>query len=134
MFGGFNGGTGGNGDLWSYNIAADTWTQLFVAGTPGPRYFHSAVFDNTPGQQRMLVYAGYSGAGLGDFWALDLRSGFPLSWSLLNGTVAKPQPRWAQSTVFDSIGLRMVSAGGYADGEIALQQEDFSAETWFYGR
>ncbi len=134
MFGGYVGGYGGYGDLWSYDIAADTWAPLAVAGTPGPRYFHSAVFDNTPGQERMLIHAGYSNGGLDDLWALDLRSGFPLSWTSLTGTVATPQPRWAQSTVFDSIGLRMVFAGGYADGEVALQQEDFSVQTWFYGR
>jgi hypothetical protein len=130
MFGGYN----GLFDLWSYNIATDTWTQLFVANGPVGRYFHSAVYDSTPGFERMLVFGGYNAAARNDLWALDLRSGFPLSWTQLTGTAATPQPRWAHGAVFDTVGLRMVIAGGYTDGEIALQQEGGVADTWFYGR
>ena len=134
MFGGKYGGTDGVNDLWSYNIATDTWTQLAVAGAPGGRYFHSAVFDSTLGQERMIVFCGFSNGARSDAWMLDLRSGFPLSWSPLTSTVALPQPRWAHNAVFDTANLRMVLAGGYTNGEEALQEEGKRADTWFYGR
>jgi hypothetical protein len=133
-FAGKYGGTDGVNDLWSYNIAADTWTQLAVAGTPGGRYFHSAVFDSTPGQERMIVFCGFSNGARSDAWTLDLRSGFPLAWNPLTSTVALPQPRWAHNAVFDAANLRMVLAGGYTNGEEALQEEGKRADTWFYGR
>ncbi|MBP9890360.1 MAG: choice-of-anchor D domain-containing protein [Planctomycetes bacterium] len=134
MFAGKYGGTDGVNDLWSYNIAADSWTQLAVAGTPGGRYFHSAVFDSTPGQERMIVFCGFSNGARSDAWTLDLRSGFPLAWSPLTSTVALPQPRWAHNAVFDAANLRMVLAGGYTNGEEALQEDGKRADTWFYGR
>lgn len=136
VFGGYRGATAGTAELWSYNLGLNAWTQHFLpAPVASSRYYHSAVYDGAPGQERMIVLAGYSSMALSDGWQLDLRAGFPLAWSALPRTAALPQPRWGHSVVFDTIGQRMVIAGGYVDGEyVATQERGRGIETWFYGR
>lgn len=136
VFGGYAGSISGLGDMYSYDVAANTWSVLAVGGpAPGQRWFHSAVYDPTPGSERMILFGGLSSMGLGDCWQLDLRSGFPATWSALLGTVARPQPRWAHASVFDTFNRRMVIAGGHVDWEIPAQNNgQGAAETWFYGR
>jgi hypothetical protein len=70
------------GDVWALSLSGNpTWTRLFPSGgPPGPRGFHSAIYD--PVGDRMIVYGGANHLEvLRDAWAPVL-SGAPV-WSAL---------------------------------------------------
>jgi len=136
IFGGYRGSTAGSAEIYQYNFGLNSWAPLSVGVlAPTARYYHSAVFDPTPGQERMIILGGYSSHALSDSWQLDLRAGFPTTFSVLPGTVAQPQPRWGHCAVFDTASMRIVVAGGYVDGEmVATQALGRTVETWFFGR
>src|SRR5262245_9666067 len=57
-------------DVWEFPLATNgPWKQLLPLGIPpSPRAFHAAVYD--PDFDRMIVFGGYDGGGLGDAFAL----------------------------------------------------------------
>ena len=59
-------------DVWAYDVAANSWTQLAQeqAG-PSRRYGHSAIYDAP--RNRMVISHGFTDAGrFDDTWAFDL--------------------------------------------------------------
>jgi len=76
-------------DLWAYDVAANTWTQLAPAGAfPPARFGHNAVFDAAGA--RMLVFGGQAGGSFfNDIWAYGVRDN---SWRSLSAS--GPSPRY----------------------------------------
>jgi N-acetylneuraminic acid mutarotase len=70
VFGGFAGGIDYLRDLWSYQPATDTWTELTPTqrnAGPTARAWHSAVWDTTNG--RLLVFGGHGGGSSDEIWS-----------------------------------------------------------------
>lgn len=108
------GGQGSSGllnDVWAFNLASNSWTQLFPTGTsPASRYDHTAVYDLR--RQRMLVHGGYTvGGNVGDTRELDL-SVNPPAWSALTTTGETPIPRYQHVSAYDPAEDRMMVLGG----------------------
>ncbi len=85
---------GGNGpqraynDLWEYDLAQHTWTQLATANPPEARQMHGMVYDAA--NQVVLVFGGRrrdGGAAFADTWAYDRVAN---SWRLLQPEQAPP--------------------------------------------
>ena len=67
LFGGRAGATV-YGDLWAYDLAADTWSQLAASG-PAPRFGHNAAWVEGMG---LVIFAGQGESGFfNDLWAFD---------------------------------------------------------------
>jgi|GEM_PF-6935053 len=72
VYGGMDGTGNALGDLWAFDPKTESWEEIVSAegGDPGPRYRHSAVWDNV--YDRMIVYGGQRGTNeadyLGDMW------------------------------------------------------------------
>ncbi|MDH5642258.1 MAG: hypothetical protein OEY28_13300, partial [Nitrospira sp.] len=119
-------------DLHALSLAGTpTWSTISASGTaPGGRFYHSAVFDSANG--RMLVFGGYFTAALGDVWELNVSTD---TWTALPGTAAHPAARWAAATAYDSVGERMIIAGGYLDGQIpSMESSGALPDVWFFGK
>jgi hypothetical protein len=128
---GIEGGVTPIGNSFVLDLAGSpSWSPYVTTGTgPGPLYYASSVIDAA--NQRMLVFGGHSTSPQSRLFELDLVTD---TWSEISGTVAQPQARWSHSACWDSVGNRMVIAGGYLLGEVAATQEGGSvAETWFWG-
>jgi hypothetical protein len=46
------------GDLWSYDVATGTWTEVTASPAPSARFGHNAAFDAARG--RLLLFGGQS--------------------------------------------------------------------------
>lgn len=75
MFGGSNSmGGGALGDTWTFDVAAETWTQVAPPGPPA-RLQHELV---AIGNARAILYGGRTGGGgseLADTWMFDAAAG-----------------------------------------------------------
>jgi len=76
LFGGTaSGGGGGMGDTWSFDVAAEEWTQVLPPTSPPPRFQHEMV---AIGNARALVFGGRpnnAGSETADTWIFDAASG-----------------------------------------------------------
>jgi hypothetical protein len=108
-------------DVWALELGgAPAWSALTPAGTPPPgRSDHAMVFD--PANDRLVIFGGYTGEFMNDVWSLAL-SPFP-QWSELHPDGAAPVERDIIHAVYDPLGARMVTYGGW-DGR------SLRAETW----
>ena len=108
MFGGLGASSSLN-DVWSLNLAANTWTQLSpTGGPPTGRQFPAAVYD-TP-RNRMVVFGGNNDEGTvaDPLWSLSL--GSTIAWTDLGGR--RPPQRWEAATAFDPTRRIMWMQGG----------------------
>ena len=101
IFGGYDQTTNARNDVWELDLTTLTWTQLFPSGTsPGPRYAHSAVYDQV--EHRMVVFGGTAPYmyAFNDVWELDLTDGAE-AWQQLSPTGPFPVGRsrhfWAHN-------------------------------------
>lgn len=76
MFGGTaTGGGGGMADTWSFDVAAESWTQLAPPLSPPPRFQHEMV---AIGNSRAVIFGGRSSGGgseIADTWMFDASNG-----------------------------------------------------------
>ena len=83
---------GERADVWSFDLASETWTRLATSPGPAPRVNPGAVLDAA--RNRMIVAAGRTGAAtlFDDVWALDLST---LVWSELpRGPSGRQRPMY----------------------------------------
>ncbi len=111
------------------------WTKLIASGPtptvagvpPGPRAYHTAVYDSA--HQQMIVYGGYDGAfRLSEVYVLSLPASYPFVWSTPappSGPIGRSQP----TSIMDPFQNRMITFGGH-DDNIALDGSVLSNETW----
>ena len=112
-------------DVWSYDISANTWTQLSTSGGPPPnRAGHVAIYDNM--RHRMIVFAGSNWwqTWYNDTWALDLTTN---TWTQLSTTGGPPTNRYFHAGVYDSIQDRLIIFGGACGSTSNNWKSD---ETW----
>lgn len=98
-------------DLWSYQVASNTWVQLAPSGTPpSARSQHTAVWD--PAGNQMLVFGGSdgSGSGLNDLWSYTAGSD---SWAPLRPSGTTAAARADHTAVWDAVANRMLVFGGF---------------------
>jgi hypothetical protein len=75
------------GDVWAFDLATSSWSQLTPAGTPPvTRMFFATVFDDHA--NRMVVYGGHHAEPTaiywpGDTWELDFSGGADGAWQEL---------------------------------------------------
>jgi hypothetical protein len=107
MFGGYDGGY--LDELWTLSLSGTpTWTLATPSGpVPPGRDFASAIYD--PVRDRMILFAGFSGATYNDVWALDLAS---LTWSQLTPSGTLPSPLYGGCAIYDRAGDQMVTTFG----------------------
>jgi N-acetylneuraminic acid mutarotase len=107
LFGGF--GETYLGDTWSYDPAANLWTELKPAGeVPAPRGFHSMVYDPSGG--KVILFGGGDGNGhFGDTWIYDPAANL---WTEMTPAGESPAPRSGQSMFFDPDSGQALLVGG----------------------
>jgi hypothetical protein len=106
LFGGQTDGIPFLGDLWSFDPAANAWTELAVAG-PSARNLYSMVAVDQPAA---LLFGGRSEAGaLNDIWVLDFLSD---SWLQLAAAAEPPAARSGHDAAWLPVRNAMVMFGG----------------------
>src|SRR6185312_1451007 len=105
-------------ELWAYDLAAMTWTQLHPAtpaGSPGARVGQRAIYD--AGHDQVVMFGGErtinfnAGDMFGDTWMLDFTSSADGTWSKLAGT----GPAKRRDAALATDGSRVVLFGGASD-------------------
>lgn len=95
------------GDLWSYELATDTWTELPVDAGPDARFGHEAVWVEGTG---LVIFAGQAGptAFFNDLWAYDPAAG---AWRELPSGGAVPVARYGTCAGIGPDGRLWISHG-----------------------
>lgn len=111
------GGQGASGllnDVWAFDLAAHTWTDLTPASgaAPDPRFTPVSVYD--PVGHRMITWSGQKsgGAFLNDVWAFDLAAG---AWTQLTPSGGPPNIRYGAAGVFDPVAGDLVTFAGFTN-------------------
>lgn len=126
LFGGRDGGTV-HGDLWIYDLAADTWTEAAGGPAPAPRFGHEAVWVEGTG---LVVFAGQAGPTFfNDLWAFEPDSG---AWRRLEASGAIPKERYGSCAAIGPDGRLWISHGFTSDGTRFADTiaYDFATATW----
>jgi hypothetical protein len=126
LFGG-RAGSEIRGDLWAYDLASDTWSE--VAMNPGPpaRFGHEAAW--VPGRG-LVIFAGQAGATFfNDLWLFDPTAG---SWTELPAAGDVPVARYGTCSALGPDGRLWISHGFTEDGVrfSDTRAYDFSTGTW----
>jgi len=107
IYGGQNGGP--LGDIWAFDLAAETWTDLTPSTSPDPRWFSTLEYD--PANNRVTMFSG-NRSGLGkanDVWVFDLWTN---EWTELLPTGTLPTIRDGAASIYIASEDRMVIFGG----------------------
>ncbi|MDQ2674381.1 MAG: hypothetical protein M3Y40_06970 [Chloroflexota bacterium] len=114
------------GDLWAYDLASDTWSEVEAAG-PAPRFGHEAVWVDDVG---LVVFAGQAGATFyNDLWTFDPESG---AWRELSSGGDVPGARYGTCATIGPDGRLWISHGFTSDGTRFADTKayDFANGTW----
>jgi N-acetylneuraminic acid mutarotase len=135
VFGGGGPSTGLN-DMWAYDPAANTWSELQPSGTVPPgRCDYAAAYD--PVSQRLILFGGFDGPSTyvngeqvsddpaADTWAYDPAAN---SWTELKPSGAVPPARYGAVMTYDATTRRLILFGGCVDVEDGPVLND----TWAY--
>ena len=125
LFGGRMGSTL-YGDLWAYDLAADTWSTVPFTGGPTARFGHEAVWLRGGG---LLIFAGQAGSNFfKDLWLFDPATG----WRELPGGGDAPVARYGTCAVIGPDGRLWISHGFTEDGVrfADTRAYDFGSGTW----
>ena len=126
LFGGRD-GTSVFGDLWSYNLDADAWTELSPGDGPAARFGHEAAWVDGIG---LVIFAGQAGTTFfNDLWAYDPAAD---EWRELPAGGEVPVPRYGTCAAVGPDGRLWISHGFTSDGvrfsdTVAY---DFDAGAW----
>ncbi len=99
------------GDLWAFDVAAGTWSEIIPSGTgPTPRYGPTTIYDAA--NDRLVIFGGYDGSvQRNDVFAVNL-SGSPV-WTELTPSGAPPGGRSFHVAAYDAPRQRMVMFSGF---------------------
>ncbi len=126
LFGGRDGGKA-YGDLWSYDLEGDAWTELAPGPGPAARFGHEAAWVDGIG---LVIFAGQAGADFfNDLWTYDPASN---AWHQLPSSGAAPIPRYGTCSAIAPDGRLWISHGFTADGArfSDTRAYDFAAGEW----
>lgn len=116
MFGGTSNGTFLN-DTWSYDLAANNWTNLTCGTAPSWRAFYSMSFDSVA--KKAVLFGGGFSQGPGyytcynDTWTFDPATG---KWTKMS-TGNAPSERANSAMLFDALNGRALLYGGYKSAQ-----------------
>jgi hypothetical protein len=106
MYGGQNAGP--LDDIWAFDLATDTWTNVTPATRPSGRYFTALVYDAS--NRRATVFGGQTAsAPTNEAWVFDL---WTHAWTQLSPTGTAPSARWGATGIHDAANDRMLIFGG----------------------
>jgi hypothetical protein len=127
LFGGRDGSTV-FADLWAFDLASDTWSEVAVsAPSPAARFGHEAAWVEGVG---LVVVFGQAGtAFFNDLWAFDPATS---SWRQLAAGGAVPVARYGSCAAVGPDGRLWISHGFTSDGARFADTlaYDFSSATW----
>lgn len=126
MFGGRD-GTTVYGDLWAYDLAADTWAEVGAGAGPAPRFGHEAAWVDDIG---LVIFGGQAGPTFfNDLWAFDPAAG---TWRALEASGAIPAARYGSCAAIGPDGRLWISHGFTSDGTRFADTlaYDFGTATW----
>lgn len=97
LYGGCSSGFGPcpQGDLWSFDLALNRWTELTPKVSPPARQHYGTAFDAARG--KLVIFGGFNNGLLNDTWDFDPRSG---GWQQTLLTGESPSPRGRQEAVY----------------------------------
>jgi len=127
LFGGLN-ASGPTNDLWAFDLATDSWTELHTTGEgPGARFGHTGVW--VPGFGLVIWSGQGSSSFFDDVWAYDPQTN---SWSELPSLGAVPEARYGSCASIGPDGEMWISHGFTEDdGRFAdTRSYDFATGTW----
>ena len=124
----FGGRMGGKlyGDLWAYDLAADTWSTVPFTGGPSARFGHEAVW--VPGRG-LLIFAGQAGSNFfNELWLYDPGTG----WRQLSDDGDAPARRYGSCAALGPDGRLWISHGFTEDGVRFADTRvyDFASGAW----
>jgi hypothetical protein len=127
LFGGRDGATV-FGDLWAFDLASDTWSEVAAsAPAPAARFGHEAAWVEDVG---LVIVFGQAGSTFfNDLWAFDPATG---TWRQLPAGGAVPVARYGSCAAVGPDGRLWISHGFTSDGVRFADTlaYDFAAGTW----
>jgi hypothetical protein len=126
LFGGRDGSVAYD-DLWRYDLAAGTWSEMALDGRrPKARFGHAAAWVPEVG---LVVFAGQLGTDFfDDLWAYDPGAD---AWRKLPAKGAKPAPRYGTCAGLGADGRLWISHGFTFRGRFDdTRAYDFESGTW----
>jgi N-acetylneuraminic acid mutarotase len=117
-------------DLWSYDVACGTWTELGTTQQAGPQGEYAATFDTK--RNRMILVAGQKGTAanppiVDEVWAYDTAAAM---WTLLQpaAPAGVPGARVGHRVIYDAGHDQLVLFGG--ERSISFNGADMFGDTW----
>jgi hypothetical protein len=126
LFGGRD-GAAVMGDLWAYDLAADTWAAVEVEPGPAARFGHEAVWVEGVG---LVIFAGQAGPTFfDDLWAFDPETA---AWRQLPSGGDVPVARYGTCAAIGPDGRLWISHGFTSDGTRFADTKayDFGSGSW----
>lgn len=121
LFGGYTGSY--VGDVWSYDLASQTWTPLDSVSGPAARTAHTAIYDASG---NMIIFGGSTGTVQNDVWRYNISG---QTWAPL-ASVSGPAARSAHTAIYDGSG-NMIIFGGYGSSYYSdVWSYNISSQTW----
>jgi hypothetical protein len=97
-------------DMWEFDGNL-TWTTVAPFVGPQGRYSHAMAYDTM--RNKIVLFGGYNGGGLGDTWEFDVLTGV---WTAMSPTAGGPGARWASFIGYDANRNKIVLYGGWSGG------------------
>lgn len=95
------------GDLWSFDLAQNRWTEVTADPRPAPRERYGMTFDTL--RNRLVLYGGSGNGKLNDVWEFDPRAA---AWRKATPAGAVPDGRSQHEATFASnLGLSLFFGG-----------------------
>ncbi len=115
-------GTGPLNDTWSYDVAANAWTNVTPTRAPSVRFLSPMTYDSA--SSRIVLFGGAAPGSsyLNDTWSYDVQSN---SWTNRAPTT-HPSERGASAMAYDSAADRTILFGGFTNSY------EYAGDTWFY--
>ena len=117
-------------ELWSYDVACGTWTEVGAQQPPGAQGEYAATFDSK--RNRMILVAGQKGTAanppvVDELWAYDTAA---MTWTQLHPTApgGPPGARVGHRVIYDAAHDRLVMFGG--ERTINFSGSDMFGDTW----
>jgi hypothetical protein len=117
-------------DLWTYDIAANAWTQLSAPDGPRPLFGHNAIWDTT--RSKLVVFGGQNGSTFyNDLWEFDPMTNQWLDPFATAHVGLQPAARYGAAACLDDAGHMLITHGQTPSGRVDdTWQFDLASPAW----